>query len=75
MSQDPGQIPTPGVVQAVPVGEAPEQAPTPGAETITEPAKLLRIASMVRELLDETRQTSLDEPGRGPISLGRSLRG
>jgi hypothetical protein len=33
-------------------------------ETITEPAKLLRIASMVRELLDETRQASLDEPGR-----------
>jgi hypothetical protein len=34
------------------------------AETITEPAKLLRIASMVRELLDETRQASLDESGR-----------
>jgi Protein of unknown function (DUF2587) len=33
-------------------------------ETITEPAKLLRIASMVRELLDETRQASLDEAGR-----------
>ena len=32
--------------------------------TITEPAKLLRIASMVRELLDETRQASLDEAGR-----------
>jgi hypothetical protein len=36
----------------------------PAAETITEPAKLLRIASMVRELLDETRQASIDEPGR-----------
>jgi hypothetical protein len=33
-------------------------------EAITQPAKLLRIASMVRELLDETRQASLDEPGR-----------
>lgn len=33
-------------------------------ETITEPAKLLRIATMVRELLDETRQASLDEAGR-----------
>jgi hypothetical protein len=33
-------------------------------EAITQPAKLLRIATMVRELLDETRQTSLDEPGR-----------
>lgn len=36
----------------------------PQVETITEPAKLLRIASMVRELLDETRQASLDEAGR-----------
>jgi hypothetical protein len=33
-------------------------------EAITQPAKLLRIASMVRELLEETRQASLDEPGR-----------
>jgi hypothetical protein len=41
-----------------------EPAQQPQPETITEPAKLLRIASMVRELLDETRQTSLDEPGR-----------
>jgi proteasome activator-like protein len=33
-------------------------------EVVTEPGKLLRIASMVRELLDETRQASLDESGR-----------
>ena len=53
-------------------GQAPEQ-PTDGEvafpveeqrEAITQPAKLLRIASMVRELLEETRQASLDEPGR-----------
>ena len=37
------------------------------SETITEPAKLLRIASMVRELLDETRQASLDDPGRARL--------
>jgi hypothetical protein len=36
----------------------------PSPETITEPAKLLRIASMVRELLEETRHASMDEPGR-----------
>lgn len=41
----------------------PKQEPMP-QEAITHPAKLLRIASMVRELLDETRQASLDEPGR-----------
>ena len=49
--------PDDAVVQAVP-------ATDPSQETITEPAKLLRIASMVRQLLDETRQTSLDEAGR-----------
>jgi proteasome activator-like protein len=36
----------------------------PPQEAITQPAKLLRIASMVRELLEETRQASIDEPGR-----------
>jgi Bacterial proteasome activator len=61
--QDAGGMVAPGVVQAIPVDAAMEQAEA-GHETITEPAKLLRIASMVRELLDETRQTSLDEPGR-----------
>ena len=50
------------VKQAVPV-EAGERT-TPPSETITEPAKLLRIASMVRELLEETRHASLDESGR-----------
>jgi proteasome activator-like protein len=62
-------------VPAVPIEASPEsgQAETgketpetdgPPAETITEPAKLLRIASMVRELLEETRHASMDEAGR-----------
>ena len=38
-----------------------------GSESITQPSKLLRIASMVRELLEETRQASLDEPGRARL--------
>jgi len=65
----------PDVVQAVPVGPDAEQAPIPATDTITEPAKLLRIASMVRELLEETRQTSLDEPGRKRLAeiYGRSV--
>jgi hypothetical protein len=33
-------------------------------EAITQPAKLLRIATMVRELLEETRQATIDESGR-----------
>ena len=45
-------------------------------ETITEPAKLMRIASMVRELLEETRQASLDEAGPSPPPCDlRPLRG
>lgn len=50
----------PGPVLPAEVVEEPDQP----QEAITQPAKLLRIASMVRELLDETRQASLDEPGR-----------
>ncbi len=51
------------VVQAVPA-EPGEAAADPVAGAVTEPGKLLRIASMVRELLEETRQATLDEPGR-----------
>jgi hypothetical protein len=48
-------------IEASPEPSAEEQST---AEAITEPAKLLRIASMVRELLEETRHASMDEPGR-----------
>ena len=62
---DPQDPPAAPPIQAVPV--EPSQEPGgdgPSPETITEPAKLLRIASMVRELLEETRHASMDEPGR-----------
>jgi hypothetical protein len=58
-------------IPAVPIETSPqppesvqEEPEGPTAETITEPAKLLRIASMVRELLEETRHASMDEAGR-----------
>jgi hypothetical protein len=51
-----------------PVPEAPppesSTSEAPAREAIAQPAKLLRIASMVRELLEETRAATLDEPGR-----------
>src|SRR5262245_27540532 len=55
--------------QQIPQPPGDQAAPTdgqPGAdqEAVTQPAKLLRIATMVRELLEDTRQASLDEPGR-----------
>jgi Protein of unknown function (DUF2587) len=66
MSEDEGTPVAPEVVEAVPVetGTDPEVPGAADTEAITEPAKLLRIASMVRELLGETRQASLDEAGR-----------
>jgi len=40
-------------------------APTDAvSETITQPGKLIRIASMVRTMLDEVRRAPLDEAGR-----------
>jgi hypothetical protein len=36
----------------------------PEQETITEPAKVMRIGSMVKQLLDEAHATTLDEPSR-----------
>jgi hypothetical protein len=47
-----------------PDGEAPEQART---ESIEKPAKLLRIGSMVKQLLEEVRQAPLDELSRGRL--------
>ena len=65
MSTEP-EAPSDDAVQAIPIEpqDMPVSDEEPTQETITEPAKLLRIASMVRELLDETRQASLDEAGR-----------
>jgi Protein of unknown function (DUF2587) len=67
MSTDPSAPTPPTDSRAVPAVPTEDRAGPGGpgqAETITEPAKLLRIASMVRELLDETRQASMDESGR-----------
>jgi hypothetical protein len=38
-----------------------------GGETIERPAKVLRIGSMVKSLLDEVRQAPLDEAGRARL--------
>lgn len=69
MGQEPPQPPG-EVLQAVPVEQqtGAEREDEQPRERIAEPAKLLRIASMVRELLDETRQASMDEPGRARLA-------
>jgi hypothetical protein len=50
---------TPGIVVVGPTGEA-QQA----TESVPSPAKVLRIGSMVRQLLEEVRHAPLDEAGR-----------
>ena len=42
----------------------PEVVPDDGEGPITEPTKLIRIASMTKAMLDEVRQAPLDEAGR-----------
>jgi hypothetical protein len=74
MSDEQAPMPPADVVQALPVPPTPE-AIEQSEEAITQPAKLLRIASMVRELLEQTRQTTLDEPGRKRLAdiYGRAV--
>jgi hypothetical protein len=50
----------------VPTG-APEGAPAEEPEEtefVSEPAKVMRVGSMIKQLLDEVRSTELDEPSR-----------
>jgi hypothetical protein len=47
---------------------SPEQSATPAeTETVSSPAKVMRIGSMVRQLLEEVRHAPLDEAGRARL--------
>lgn len=46
------------------VSGPPGQTTEVETESVTEPAKVMRIGSMVRQLLEEVRSTTLDEPSR-----------
>ena len=59
------QVAKPEVLMAGPHEEGPE--PNATDEFVEQPAKLLRIASMIRELLEEVRQSSMDEAGRARL--------
>jgi hypothetical protein len=39
-------------------------AEEPSKNSVDEPAKVMRVGTMIRQLLDEVRQTQLDEPSR-----------
>ena len=51
-----------GQIPAGPDGEDGGQG-----ETVAEPAKVMRIGSMIKQLLDEVRQAPLDEASRGRL--------
>jgi hypothetical protein len=52
-----------GVTPAAPEAPAPD-GDEPAEEFVSEPAKVMRVGSMIKQLLDEVRTTQLDEPGR-----------
>ena len=60
------EVPEPVTPEVVPpppeATDAPDQQPT-----VSEPSKLIRIASMTRAMLDEVREAPLDEAGRGRL--------
>ena len=53
----------PDAAQPLGVGEV-LSAQVPGDETVTEPAKVMRIGSMIKQLLDEVHSSNLDSPSR-----------
>jgi hypothetical protein len=59
MSQEAPQSPSVEVVEGLQAQPADSDR-----EVVSEPGKLIRIASMVRNMLEEVRQSSLDEAGR-----------
>jgi hypothetical protein len=55
--------PTPEKPEIVDEPEGVDSQPQEVA-TVSEPAKVMRIGTMIRQLLEEVRSTELDEPGR-----------
>ena len=54
---------TPEIVDEAPAAEAGESEQENQA-SVSEPAKVMRIGTMIKQLLEEVRATELDEPGR-----------
>jgi hypothetical protein len=62
MTSQPPEQPEPGAPGIVVVG--PTDAQQQPSESVASPAKVMRIGSMVRQLLEEVRHAPLDEAGR-----------
>jgi hypothetical protein len=59
--------PGPGTLEAAAAGDDTGAENPERSESIERPAKLLRIGSMVKQLLEEVRQAPLDEASRGRL--------
>jgi hypothetical protein len=46
-----------------------QPAAEPERESVSEPAKVMRVGSMIKQLLDEVRSTPLDEPARERLKV------
>ena len=57
----------PDVILAPGETEPPKDSDEQSTETVEQPAKIMRIGSMVKQLLDEVRQAPLDEASRGRL--------
>ncbi len=66
MSSPESQPEQPEQVLIVPPGAdgAPEEEERPDREAVEQPAKVMRIGSMIKQLLEEVRQAPLDEASR-----------
>ena len=60
------EVVDPGAEAAAPPA-GPDDAEVEASESIEQPAKLLRIGSMVKQLLEEVRSAPLDEASRGRL--------
>ncbi len=54
----------PDLVEPGPGAESIDESSEEPSEFVSEPAKVMRVGSMIKQLLDEVRTTQLDEPGR-----------
>jgi len=64
MNDESPQTPDAQVLNLVAPAPAAEPDVEPTTETVTEPAKVMRIGSMVKQLLEEARTSPLDEASR-----------
>lgn len=65
---EPAELITSGAGPAAPA-TGPGQDGEADRELVSEPAKVMRVGSMIKQLLDEVRSTPLDEPSRERLKV------